>query len=175
MELNQEQKAKVAEWVSGGMKLAEVQRQLDEQFGISMTFMDVRFMVDDLDLELQDTPQPKAAEPKPEAAPEAFPGSEPAAADIPADAGAEVVEDFFGDEPSPTGSGGVSVSVDAVQRPGSMVSGKVTFSDGKTCDWQVDQFGRLGVIPSEEGYQPPANDLPEFQLMLEQELRNKGF
>ena len=71
--------------------------------------------------------------------------------------------------------GRVSLSVDQLARPGALVSGKVTFSDGKQADWYLDQQGRLGVVPKEQGYKPAAMDVQEFQLALQDELAKMGF
>ncbi len=54
------------------------------------------------------------------------------------------------------------------------MSGKVTFSDGNKADWYFDQAGRLGLIPQQAGYRPPAEDLQEFQMLLETELSKLG-
>ena len=48
------QTAQVASWVAAGATLAQVQTRLSAELGITMTFMDVRFLVDDLDLTLVD-------------------------------------------------------------------------------------------------------------------------
>jgi hypothetical protein len=72
-------------------------------------------------------------------------------------------------------SGSVSVTVAEITRPGAVVSGSVTFSDGKRAEWYLDQFGRLGVVPSEQGYKPPPADMPAFQRALEGELAKLGF
>ncbi len=42
---------------------------------------------------------------------------------------------------------GNHLGVDTVARPGAMVSGSVTFSDGQKGHWYLDQMGRLGVAP----------------------------
>jgi hypothetical protein len=55
------------------------------------------------------------------------------------------------------------------------VSGKVTFSDGKRAAWYLDQMGRLGVSPEEQGYRPPAGDVEEFQTQLDRELQKLGY
>ena len=62
-------------------------------------------------------------------------------------------------------------------RPGAraIVSGKVTFSDGQTADWYLDQTGRLGLSPKLAGYRPPASDVQQFQMALEAELSKMGF
>jgi len=64
--------------------------------------------------------------------------------------------------------------VDQIARPGALVSGKVTFSDGQKADWYLDQTGRLGVVPAQQGYKPPAADVQEFQMALQEELQRMG-
>src|SRR5262245_65962700 len=54
MNLTPEQKQTVATWVAAGDNLSAVQKKLSEQFQISMTYRDVRFLIDDLNLELKD-------------------------------------------------------------------------------------------------------------------------
>src|SRR5882672_8016892 len=58
MSLTPEQKQTVASWVAAGDNLSAVQKKLADQFKISLTYRDVRFLVDDLDLALKD-PAPK--------------------------------------------------------------------------------------------------------------------
>ena len=54
MNLNAEQKQAVASWIAAGDNLSAVQKKLSEQFKLSLTYRDVRFLVDDLNLELKD-------------------------------------------------------------------------------------------------------------------------
>src|SRR5687767_15441296 len=54
MSLSPEQKKAVASWVAAGDNLSAIQKKLSEQFQVSMTYRDVRFLVDDLNLELKD-------------------------------------------------------------------------------------------------------------------------
>jgi hypothetical protein len=75
--------------------------------------------------------------------------------------------------PSPA-TGHVSVTVDQLARPGAIVSGKVTFSDGQRADWYLDQNGRLGVVPGQQGYKPSAADVQQFQVALQSELARMG-
>jgi hypothetical protein len=69
---------------------------------------------------------------------------------------------------------GVVLSVDEIMLPGTMASGKVTFSDGVLATWYVDQSGRLAVQAAEVGYQPPAEDVASFQSQLQGILRQLG-
>jgi hypothetical protein len=167
MNLDEAQRKKVAEWVAQGLKLSEIQTRLDSELGLRFTYMEVRFLVDDLKLTPKDVERPKAA-PSPLTAPAALsnvgvkPGLGPGGAAAPKPA-----------EPA-VASGGVSVSVDQLARPGAVVSGKVTFSDGNRAEWHLDQTGRLGLVPEKQGYRPPASDVQQFQIALETELSRMG-
>lgn len=156
-----EQLQQVARWVAEGATLSEVQSRLSKEFGLSMTYMDVRFLVDDLGAVLIDKPDPKAAQPAPDLA--AAP-----AAEAPADAVAEV-------PPAPPAGGKVAVVVDTLARPGAVVSGKVTFSDGQSAEWYVDEMGRPGLIPTTPGYRPTNEDIRDFQTLLDAEFRKMGY
>ena len=156
MQLTDDQKREVTTWISNGAKLSEVQQRLGEEFGIRLTYMEARFLIDDLKLVPQEKVQP--AETKP-AQPET---AAPAPVNPP-----EAVA------PAATGKG-VCVEVDSIMRPGALVSGRVTFSDGITADWSLDQQGRFGMLPSQEGYRPTQADLAEFRKALEKELARQG-
>jgi hypothetical protein len=73
------------------------------------------------------------------------------------------------------GGGNVTLSIDEITIPGTMVSGKATFSDGKTAGWSLDQFGRLGLRAPEADYQPPPQDIPVFQRELQRLLQTQGY
>lgn len=161
MSLTDEQKTIVARWIEEGLKPSDVQSRLETEFGLRVTYMDVRFLIDDLKLMPKDpTPPAPPEQPKPDDAPAApAPDAPPGAAPL-ADAG--------GAQP------GVQVKVDGITRPGAVVSGRVTFSDGQVGEWYLDQAGRLGMVPPSPGYRPPENDVAEFQIVLEQELAKLG-
>ena len=162
MNLDEAQRQRITAWVLQGAKLSEIQSRLAEEFGQRLTYMEVRFLVDDLKLTLKDpepskpaaivNPQPAATPPKPADAKKIPPTAEP-----------------------PSATGKVSVSVDQLTRPGSIVSGKVTFSDNQQADWYLDQTGRLGVVPKQQGYKPSAADVRQFQMALEKEVSRMGF
>ena len=159
MKLDDEQKQKVSGWIEEGLKLSEIQDKLNSEFGFRMTYMEVRFLIDDLGVKLKDKPVEAPAPPP--AAPTPAAGTTPTGT-------APLEEDGLV-------GGGVSVTVDQVTRPGSLVSGKVKFSDGKSAEWYLDQMGRLGLAPKEQGYKPSQEDLMEFQTELQNELAKLGF
>jgi hypothetical protein len=164
MQLTDEQKQKVAAWIAEGVKLSDIQNRIGDEFGVRLTYMDVRFLADDLKVMPKDAPEP----PKPAAEAAAAPAAAPAAAE-PASALAGP------DDAVPAAGGKVGLTVDTLARPGTIVSGKVTFTDGKKATWYLDQMGRLGVSPDEQGYRPPAGDVEEFQVQLDRELQKLGY
>jgi hypothetical protein len=165
MNLTEEQRQRVAAWITQGAKLGEIQDRLAAEFGLKLTYMDTRFLVDDLKLVPKDSERPKVVELPAAAKPP--PTTQP----VPAETA--VVEDNL---PLPTAGGGkVTVTVDQITRPGSIVSGKVTFSDGQVADWYLDQMGRLGVVPKQQGYKPSAADVQDFQIVLQQEVAKLGY
>ncbi|MEY3391680.1 MAG: hypothetical protein RLZZ322_528 [Verrucomicrobiota bacterium] len=153
--LTPEQITKVSAWVAEGATLSQIQERLSSQLEISMTYMDVRFLVDDLNLALVEKEEPK----KPE---------EPAVAEAaPAEAAAPA--------PATQGAGVVTVEVDTIAQPHAMVSGHVTFSDGEKADWYIDHQGRPGMAARTPGYRPTPQDITDFQVKLDAALRQAGY
>ena len=163
MELTDEQKNAVSQWITDGASIADVQKRLQDDFEIALTYMEARFLIDDLDLSLKDSEKtsihtdlsgaPDANQPPP--APAADPTD---AIDLEA-----------------AGTGSVSVEVDKISRPGMVVSGDVVFSDGVKATWALDQMGRLALDPGQSGYQPSAEDIEVFQQELSKQLQKQGF
>lgn len=170
-ELTEEQKSTVAEWVKAGESLSSIQSRIQEEFEVSLTYMDVRFLVDDLGVDLKDEDEKTDSTIDSAKAEEAV--LEPVDDDN--TGGGSPLDDLAGANEAPAGGGSVSVSVDKIQRPGAVVGGDVTFSDGVTAQWQIDQMGRLGIVPPQEGYQPPESDIAEFQTQLQSILQKQGF
>jgi hypothetical protein len=167
MSLDESQRKKVVEWIGQGLKLSEIQNRLTSEFGLRLTYMDVRLLVDDLKVTPKDVEKPKSLPSTPLTAPgpaHTQASAAPGKASPPAQKPAE-----------PAGvPGQVAVSVDHLARPGAVVSGKVTFSDGNKAEWYLDQMGRLGLAPQQAGYRPPAADVQQFQAALETELAKMG-
>lgn len=155
MELTDDHKRKIASWIDEGMKLSDIQARLAKEDDLHLTYMQARLLVDDLKLTPKEVAPPERA-----VSLEASPILSPSAA-----------------QPmslAPASAGGVAVKVDDITQPGALVSGNVTFSDGKKAAWHLDQMGRLGMVPEEQGYRPPQKDVAEFQTALEKELARLG-
>jgi hypothetical protein len=153
MNLDETKTKQVAAWIEEGLKIADIQKRMEAQWGLRQTYLEVRLLVDDLKLTPKDPapppPPPKTAAPSAAKAGDPLPPREPPA-------------------------GKVSLTLDQITRAGAMVSGKVKFSDAKSADWYLDQMGRLRLAPAEKGYKPSAADLQDFQVALQRELERLG-
>jgi hypothetical protein len=161
MQLNDEQKKLVTQWVKEGCGLSEIQRRISDQFKINLMYMDVRFLVIELGLDIQDN-RKEPVKPAPAPTPE-----EPSAG---FDAEAEGIPESL-----PPLAGGVSVEIDRLTLPGSLVSGTVVFSDGVKANWSLDQTGRLALAAKDKTYRPSAQDVQEFQMAIARELQKRGY
>ncbi|MCZ6675249.1 MAG: hypothetical protein O7C75_20135 [Verrucomicrobia bacterium] len=163
MNLSDAQKEAIAGWVAEGSKISDIQSRINETFELSLTYMDVRFLIDDLDLVIKDQPKPidsdlrntPAQPPEPEIAKDSVEG--------------EMMSK------SPVDGEGVSVSLHRIYKPGSVASGDVVFSDGQQADWSLDQIGRLSLNPATKGYQPDETNLQNFQKKLSVLLQNQDY
>ena len=159
-----EQLQQVTQWVVEGATLSDIQSRISKDFGLSLTYMDVRFLVDDLGVVLVDKPEAKSPEPTEDL-------SAPASAP-PSDSRNLLAE---GAAPAASPTSKVSVVVDTLARPGASISGKVTFSDGQAAEWYVDEMGRPGLVPTTPGYRPTNDDIRAFQTLLDAEFRKLGY
>ncbi len=147
MTLTEDQKAIVSQWIEEGANLHDIQKRLKEELQISLTYMETRFLLDDLKLALKEPEPPPVVEP-------------PVAEEL-----AETI---------PAGDGKVSVTIDQITKVGAMISGRVTFSDGENAAWYLDQTGRLGLDANTPGYRPSQPDVVDFQAELERLARSQG-
>src|ERR1043165_7194326 len=157
MNLDETQKKKIAEWIEAGLKLSEIQKRLETEFGLRATYLEVRLLMDDLKL-VPKTPAPTKQEKE---------IVSPASASIAGPAAAP-------GKPMPAAVG-VTVTVDQIARPGALVSGGVTFTDGQSATWYLDEMGRLALQPKQAGYKPTAPDVQAFQRALQAEMQKLGY
>ncbi len=139
--LTPEQIEALRQWAAEGASMSDLQRHVKEDFGHSITYMDTRFLILDLGIELIEEPK---------------------------------VEPEKLEKPAPIPTGVVTTTMDTLTLPGALVSGKVSFSDGETAIWMLDQTGRPGLDPDTEGYHPSAADIKEFQIQLRDLIQKSG-
>jgi hypothetical protein len=157
-DLSPEQRKLVETWASEGANLNQIQDRLRHECSVTLTYMEARLLLMDLNVKLQDKPReaPKPAEEPPPAPAEAPVSDAETAADAPKPAGE------------------LKITVDEVPLQGALISGEASFSDGEVVVWFMDQMGRFGMRGPFQGYQPPAADIPKFEQELDQLLRLRG-
>lgn len=155
MQFNDHQKDSVRQWVAEGCGLTEIQKRLNDEFKLSVTFLDLRFLVLDLGLVIKEQSKNTSA------------GLDLAKA-------APVQPDAESSEMAPDNAGGVAVTLDRIVKPGSVVSGTVRFSDGVSATWMLDQLGRLALDTGKPNYRPSPEDVQAFQGELRNLLQSRG-
>lgn len=165
MKLDEAQKKLVAKWAADGCSLAEIQKRINDEFKLSLTFMDVRFLMLDQNIGIKDRQQ----------------ASSPDRLDLSGTSPAGSAESRApGRKPRSPGSedkplGTVSVEIEKLKKPGAVINGTVTFSDGVSASWVLDQSGRLGINGVQPGYHPSESDLQAFQQELSRLIQTRGF
>lgn len=140
-----EQIQEIRKWMPEIHSISDLQTKINTAYQTHLTYLQTRFLMDDFNLQLtQETPQKKANVNKEEA--------------------------LEGEYLPENSSNSVQVTVDPVTRPGFITHGHVTFSDGQTAEWSLDQMGRIGLNPAQKGYRPSAEDIALFQENLQQKL-----
>lgn len=134
----------IAEKLNEGLSLSEVQKLLDSELGIRLTYLELRLIAAELEVDW------KTQDPKQE------PATPAEDIDLAAD-------------PEPA-AGGTTVTVSKLVRPGAAMSGEVKFASGAEAEWFVDSMGRLGLNPKPGSGSPTRQDIEEFQVELQKKL-----
>lgn len=144
----------VAELLNEGVSLSEIQKRLQSEKNIKITFLDLRLMVSEIGnidwSKQQSEKEPEAEKIKPEK--EAL-----------TDEKSKTIESDNGDAAART-----IVEVSRLTRPGTVANGSVKFASGVKADWMIDQYGRLGLNKSTG--EPTPEDVKEFQIELQKML-----
>ncbi len=120
-------------WAGQGVDLNGIQKNLAEQ-GVSIRFMDLRFLLLDHDIEILTPAAPAAEAEKPAPEPE-----------------------------SPAGAK-MTVTLDELQIPGTMLSGKALFPSGIRGAWCFDQTGRFAW--TDLSAKPSSEEMKSFEVEL---------
>ena len=175
--LNEEQKAEVAKWFAAGASLDEIQKRMKTEFGVHMTYLDLRLMVADLPQPVEEVPADAPVDRDgPARNVPAPPRRGTSDGDTASDDGTSAAPKRY-DLDAPDGTppaSDLTVEVDALTIPGTFASGTVTFSDGTKAKWYLDQQGRLGLDDVPPGYRPSPGDAALFQARLVEALRSRG-
>ena len=147
---NDERQAIVRQLLKDGRTLSQIQDFLRNEKGDSITYMELRILLSTMpDAKLPEKEFPKLV----------LPPAAPPAAGAP-DAAA-------------TPASKLSISMDQLPAPGSMLSGYARFSSGAKAHWFLDETGRLGLEPELGSGKPTPADMQEFSAELRRMLQQK--
>ena len=146
-----EQIAVVQSWADQGEGLSGIQKRLAEEMEIKVTYLELRFLLDDLGVQMPDE----------EVAPQ-----EQSDLD-------EEVEEKKEDRKDPKGNN-VAVSISKLQRPGAVISGTAQFAGGEQAEWWLDQLGQLGMSPKNKDFRPNDKQMRAFQKELQKAVQSEG-
>jgi hypothetical protein len=152
----------MAEKIAAGVSLSEIQNLVNAEFKQNLTYMDIRIMASELEIDWQQL------NPKKETAVEDVTAVEaPAPAEAPEE---EAPADSAAAAPGMPDLSDTRIEVSKIARPGMMFSGSATFANGATAEWFLDNMGRLG-LDNLQGENPSEEDVRKFQMALQLELR----
>ena len=76
-------------------------------------------------------------------------------------------------EEAPDEAAGGVIHIDAIRKPGALVSGTADLPSGLKVAWALDQYGRISFKPQGKG-RPTAEDMQVFQTELQKEITRRG-
>ena len=156
-ELERQIAAYMTEELAKGTGLSELQTLVNEKFDQHLTYMEIRIIASELQVDWNANDPKAAAAAKEKAKRE----EEAKKAEAEAEKAAEGA-------PS-QGAGKTTVTVNKINPPGTLASGTVTFASGSTADWYVDQTGRPG-IDNLKGNPPTREEAQAFMMELQKVL-----
>ena len=155
MQLTPEQEAKVRAWAAEGASLSDIQTRLADECGVRLSYLETRFLLLDLKVDLVE--KPKKSPPPP---------------DLPASGGAGVppADDYGAAPPLPGEPGGSGAE------PPPYADDPYGEPEGAGVpEWGIDNYGRLALaFPDNKGYRPSAADQQAFMQKL-RELLSGGY
>ncbi|MEM7601309.1 MAG: hypothetical protein AAF357_07810 [Verrucomicrobiota bacterium] len=161
--LTEDQVATIRSWAEAGDDLSGIQKKLNDELSVKVTYLETRFLLEDLKIDLLPEPTPE-------------PEEETTSGEEDQDDSSSAESSLLDADGEAVGErSGVSVTVDQVQRPGAIVSGQANFGGGNTAAWYLDQLGRLGFEPSDPEYHPSEEQMMDFQKELQTILQKQGF
>ena len=163
--ITEEQVGEIKEWAAAGAQLSEIQKKIEGEMKLNLTYMDTRFLILDLEITLRDLEEEAREKVAKEQAEKVAESGDLNESDELTIEDPEVL-------PADNTSANVSVTINKVSNPGFIASGRVTFSDGNAGMWYIDDQG-LGIQPDVLDYQPSRPDIEAFQKELERVMEGQ--
>ena len=187
---NQERDELIMEKLNSGMSLSDLQKLLDSEYGMKMTYFELRMIVSELKIEwdkqekkrrpaiaAQPAPAPKTmhAPKREDVSDNPMAASEDASDDaVEENADDDVVDEEDNETEKESAEGETDVTIDDTPMPGAVMSGSVKFASGASGKWMMNRMGQLGLASLDEGSeQPTQDDLMLFQQELQAALQAK--
>jgi hypothetical protein len=162
---NEERKSIVEQLLTKGQSLSQIQDYLHKEKNDPITYMDLRLLLSEMpNTKLPEKEVPKTELPSASASAPAGPGTMPTPSSTESPLGAK----------EPAAGSRLSISVDQMPAPGSMLSGYTRFSSGAKAHWFLDDMGRLGLEPELGTGKPTQADMQEFSTELRRVLQQAG-
>jgi hypothetical protein len=158
---NTERKQIIAQLLKDGRNLSEIQEHLRKEKNDSITYMELRLLLSEMQAKLPDAPTKQFTPLK--ASPITAPTPPPAQ---PAPRGKGQPVASAPQKPGAIARGKTTVMIDEAPPPGAMVSGRVNFGSGAKAYWVLDETGRLALDPELGTGRPDPQDMTEFQNEL---------
>lgn len=137
----------IAEELNRGQSLGDIQKLLADEYGVNLTYLDLRMIASELSVDWSKQP------------------------DVP-HAGTVTDDGALGQDAAAPASR-TKVTLSKVARPDAAVSGTVEFESGAKGQWFVDHMGRLAVSPEQGSSKPTEQDIQKFQAELQNVLRGE--
>ena len=128
----------MAEKIAENVSLSDIQTLVNEKFNTRMTFMDIRILASELEVDW------RSEEEK-----------------VP-----EVLEEEEKAENTENTPAKTTVELNKIVRPGAIASGSVNFASGVYAEWYIDNSGRLG-LDKVKGGKPTEQDIEDFQVEMQ--------
>jgi len=180
---NDERDQLIMEKLNSGMSLSDLQKLLNSEYGISMTYFDLRLLTTTLKIqwEKQDKPKKPALAPQPQKKQiDPLPEEEPVnASPQDTDASEDTEETGETDDDAEDGefdeSEGTVVTIDDTPIQGASISGTVKFASSASGKWMMDRQGHLGIYElDKDSEQPSQDDIQLFQIELQKLMQEKS-
>jgi len=146
----------IARLLAQGLSLSDVQKVLEQEHNIILTYRDLRLISTELPVDWS----------KHDSAAKVGTIEDITKAPVPAEAAASP-------EAAPPPPSSTKVTISKLVRPGAVFSGDVQFGSGAKADWALDQYGRLALNPAPGSSKPTELDQQEFVAELQRQLQGK--
>lgn len=132
------------EKIAENISLSDIQTMVNEKFNTKMTFMDIRILASELEVDWRSEEENKAEEKT-----------------------AETEDNTEEKDSAPEKTTAkTTVELNKIVRPGAIASGSVNFASGVYAEWFIDNNGRLG-LDKVKGGKPTEQDIEDFQVEMQ--------